>query len=144
MKLSHLMSIGIIAAGISFTSCKKEGCTDTIAVNYDESVDRDDNSCTYNSQILFWYDSDLGSVPYSASDVTFYMNGVALGSSTGELSRDEVPTCDSTNVVKFDFDMQKSKATFYEYQIRATNGTVLKSKTVNITAGKCNAYDITQ
>lgn len=144
MKLGHLLSIGIIATGLFFTSCKKEGCTDTMAVNYDGSADQDDNSCTFDAELLFWYDSDMGSVPYNASDVTFYMNDVALGTSGGELARTDVPTCDSINVVKFDFDMKKNKAAFYEYEIRASNGTVITSKIVNITAGKCNAYDITQ
>ena len=39
----------IIAASLIFgaTSCKKEGCTDMDAVNYNAEAEKDDNSCTY-------------------------------------------------------------------------------------------------
>jgi hypothetical protein len=33
----------------SFTSCKKEGCTDSNATNYNSKAKKDDGSCTYPS-----------------------------------------------------------------------------------------------
>jgi hypothetical protein len=32
-----------------FTSCKKQGCTDELAINYFEAVKKDDGSCSYSS-----------------------------------------------------------------------------------------------
>jgi len=34
-------------AAVAFTSCKKEGCTDETALNYNEEAKKDDGSCTY-------------------------------------------------------------------------------------------------
>ena len=34
---------------ISTTSCKREGCTDSLANNYDEKAKEDDGSCTYDN-----------------------------------------------------------------------------------------------
>ena len=39
-----LSLIGLVSLG----SCKKKGCTDPLANNYDESAEKDDESCTYN------------------------------------------------------------------------------------------------
>lgn len=41
-----LASIGLVM-GMGFTSCKKEGCTDSTATNYNESATKDDGSCEY-------------------------------------------------------------------------------------------------
>ena len=40
---------GLIFVSFSFTSCKKAGCTDYYALNYDTEAKVDDNSCYY-----FW------------------------------------------------------------------------------------------
>lgn len=34
---------------LAFTACKKEGCTDVLANNYDDDADDDDGSCTYDA-----------------------------------------------------------------------------------------------
>lgn len=40
---------GLILVMVAFTSCKKRGCTDYEALNYDPEAKQDDNSCYY-----FW------------------------------------------------------------------------------------------
>jgi len=44
MKFRYL-SLVLIAGGLAFTSCKKKGCTDPKAPNYDSSAEKDDGSC---------------------------------------------------------------------------------------------------
>jgi hypothetical protein len=44
LKLSVLM---LSALTLGAVSCKKEGCTDTTATNYDDKAKNDDGSCTY-------------------------------------------------------------------------------------------------
>lgn len=46
-KISFLFAVAAATTmAVSFSSCKK-GCTDPEAVNYDEDVKKDDQSCTY-------------------------------------------------------------------------------------------------
>lgn len=39
----------LTVVNLSFVACKKDGCTDSTATNYDEKADKDDGSCTYKN-----------------------------------------------------------------------------------------------
>lgn len=60
MKIKYTLLIA--SAALAITSCKKEGCTDSLANNYNEEAKKDDGSCTY--------DDDSYTVPttYSFTD----------------------------------------------------------------------------
>ena len=47
MKKLKTLSVLFFAISISFVSCKKNGCTDPSAYNYDSNANTDDGSCTY-------------------------------------------------------------------------------------------------
>lgn len=65
----NLTSMKMIAASLliggaaTITSCKKEGCTDPIANNYNDKAKKDDGSCTYTQ-------SDKTVVEVPAGDIT--------------------------------------------------------------------------
>lgn len=44
MKLNKIVLLGVILLGLS-TSCKKEGCTNPEAINYESEAKKDDGSC---------------------------------------------------------------------------------------------------
>jgi hypothetical protein len=47
--MKNVLFLALAASTILFSSCKKEGCTDSNAVNYNEKAKKDDGSCTYLS-----------------------------------------------------------------------------------------------
>ncbi|MEI7801106.1 MAG: hypothetical protein WCI97_00530 [Bacteroidota bacterium] len=53
MKFIKLHLIVILVLGISMQSCKKKGCTDRSATNYNSLVKEDDGSCLYVDHTLF-------------------------------------------------------------------------------------------
>ncbi len=65
---------------IGLSSCKKEGCTDSNAINYVESAKKDDGSCEYETVI----DEP---VPTPPSTYAFVRNGTATVSFTGQVHR---------------------------------------------------------
>jgi hypothetical protein len=46
---------------IPLSGCKKEGCTDRSALNYDTKAKKDDGACTYSSVLFRTYSDDFGS-----------------------------------------------------------------------------------
>ncbi len=46
--MKHLFLISLVGI-IGFTSCKKEGCTDPLAINYSSEAQKDDGSCSYET-----------------------------------------------------------------------------------------------
>lgn len=48
MKLGNGLMIAFLGLAIGFTSCKKEGCTDPLATNYNNKANHDDGTCTYD------------------------------------------------------------------------------------------------
>ncbi|MCI5055673.1 MAG: DUF4856 domain-containing protein, partial [Flavobacteriales bacterium] len=47
MKFKNIIFLGC-AATIAFLGCRKEGCTDKLAINFDSEAKKDDGSCTYD------------------------------------------------------------------------------------------------
>lgn len=45
----NIIAISLISF-VAFASCKKEGCTDTSATNYNEKAKKDDGSCLFNEE----------------------------------------------------------------------------------------------
>jgi len=44
---TFILMAAIAVSSLSLNSCKKEGCTDETALNYDSEADKDDDSCEY-------------------------------------------------------------------------------------------------
>lgn len=77
MKKSVLSMI-VLAASVAFvnTSCKKEGCSDPAALNYDEDVKEknDDGSCLYDTEDTTTTASDMVEVSANVTSNTTWTN----------------------------------------------------------------------
>ena len=54
--------VSMLVLGLVSTSCKKEGCTNPEASNYDEEADKDDGNCVFEGNLVFWYDHTAESI----------------------------------------------------------------------------------
>jgi hypothetical protein len=51
MKIARLSVLILLAGTVSLSSCKKKGCTDEAAVNYNTSAKKDDGTCNFKPVI---------------------------------------------------------------------------------------------
>lgn len=70
LMIAPLMGAFIMAG----TSCKKEGCTDVDAINYDEDAKDDDGSCVYPASVQLNFEPMVGSQTF-AFNTEYTVNG---------------------------------------------------------------------
>lgn len=82
----------LIFAGLFVSvSCKKEGCTDPLADNYNASANDNDGSCEYTGQVTFWMSS-------GSDNVNVTLNGIT---STISVNLSAVPDCGANGCANF-------------------------------------------
>ncbi|MFD1550819.1 hypothetical protein DNU06_05540 [Putridiphycobacter roseus] len=69
MKTIKITTLVLAGLTLAFTSCKKEGCTDETAFNYNEEAKKDDQSCTYDQNITLKFTQEFNDVAVTADDL---------------------------------------------------------------------------
>ena len=152
-----------LAVSFVFTSCKKEGCTDSIASNYNPDAGKDDGSCTYDI-IDSWSATNV----VMDTSVTVTINGSVdptmsgSGSITATPSEAETPTnieffSDGSVIITFSYDNETDTGTYtktgnniiindgYEdldltYSVNKNNLTLTQSESMQIGNPNINGY----
>ncbi|WP_107039293.1 hypothetical protein [Brumimicrobium mesophilum] len=119
MKTIKLLSLGLLlSGGILFSSCKKEGCTNPVAENYDAKAKTSDKSCTYSVDVVFWFD-EVTSQALMGSGIDklkFYLNEENIGTSNTDIFWEEAPKCDEGGSIRFTKTLEKASfEPFYYY-----------------------------
>ena len=107
-----------LSVSFVFTSCKKEGCTDSIASNYNPDAGKDDGSCIYDI-IDSWSATNV----VMDTSVTVTINGSVdptmsgSGSITATPSEAETPTnieffSDGSVIITFSYDNETDTGTY--------------------------------
>jgi hypothetical protein len=141
MKIVKLSLLIALAGTVSLTSCKKKGCMDADASNYNESAKKDDGSCLFVPVITI-----VGANPASTSVGSTYVDGGATAfvknSGAVEVSSD-LSQVNTSSAGSFTVTYTASNA----------NGTTTATRLVNVVLGQstymgnytvensCNAVD---
>lgn len=147
-----LLSIFLLIGGIFFQSCKREGCTNSRAENYDSKAKTDDGTCIVKGCTDITatnYDSEAtqedGSCVYPKGELIFYTDAdygvgiievtveeVSAGTITKYYSSGE-PECGSEGCVTVE-----KKSGSYSYSAEAADGTTW-SGNIEIKSGECRS-----
>ena len=72
---SKIFALIVLSGAITFNSCKREGCTDHKALNYDSKAEKSDGSCVYDTAYNVPSTYDFANVSYSGQTERLDMLG---------------------------------------------------------------------
>jgi hypothetical protein len=130
----------------SLNSCKKEGCTDAIAENYNADADKNDGSCTYKASVSFWYNQATSQNLQDdvITSLTFYIDNQVIGSYASSVFFPSSPACGQSSVVSKTLDLGQSKTKTASYMVKDELGDEVWSGTVTFDASvECTTYELT-
>lgn len=141
--MKTLFFLSLIAISAALSSCGKKGCTDADAANYCESCKKTDGSCTYESDVVFWYDKATSDSLYDfgSSSLTFYLDGAIIGSSAITVYNLSVPSCGggAANASK---ELGTSKSKTYSYSVKDDLGDEIWAATVTMQGNTCHPVQL--
>jgi hypothetical protein len=141
--MKNVLILGFVA--MSLFACKKEGCTDSIATNYDSKAKKSNNSCTYEKSIRFWYDSnsqsnmDLDAIQF----LKVYVNGAFVGNLSVNMPFS--PNCEDqegSDLVIYSITENNSSDKIVNYEVKDDLDQSLFTGTCNLSAVNCSNLEL--
>lgn len=130
MKKILFLSV-LCTLGLSISSCKKKGCTDASAVNYNSIAKKDDGSCLYKPFLTL----------NGAAIVT--LNVGATYTDAGATATNKDGSAVTVTVNQAQVNTAQTGSYTVTYTATNANGTTSASRTVNVVIGTANWTDPT-
>ncbi len=142
--MKKLLFLLAIPMALSITSCKKAGCTDPEAENYSSGAKKEDHSCTYKGEIVFWNDQTISQDMINAgiTSLTYYVDGQIVGSSVSSIYWTSAPSCGQNGSITVTKDLGSAKNKSYTYSIVDQDGFELWAGVANFTANTCTKIQL--
>lgn len=134
----------IVISGLMMSSCKKEGCTDKDAINYQTFAKVDNGSCTYSGSVILWYKAGVftGLASYGVTNLSLYIDDEFQGEYPVGFYSPSEPTCGTSNTMSLELDLGSEKSKEFNYEIKDQNGTVRWSGVLDLSASQCSSYEL--
>ncbi|MDX2362433.1 MAG: hypothetical protein QNK23_16615 [Crocinitomicaceae bacterium] len=137
----------LLAMSLVFFGCKKEGCMDEAAFNYDPSAN-ESTTCDYNANVLFWMTettaNTLNADGYAMWGI--YIDGVLMETNTAATFHSSAPPCGTASSFFIEFSGNSNKVVQYEFisnsSIPANDNVVFASGYIDLQGGECNQIQI--
>jgi hypothetical protein len=124
-----------------FTSCKKEGCIDKDALNYDAKAKKDDGSCEFSASVVFWIDEEGQAFldDQNAYILTFLFNdkikGIKFANSLEV--KEKAPSCRADGAITFTQFLGNDKTYFGFYSVVSEMGDIIFAGPLFLNANQC-------
>lgn len=143
MKRIKLLSVLLVLVVIS--SCKKEGCTDSDAVNFSTDAKQDNGTCKYEGRAVIWYgeSTSLSLQNDNATSLTYYVNGEVVGSTATSVYWTTPPDCGQNGTITIEKDLGGDKNKSYSYKVIDQTGFEYWSGSITFSANTCQATELT-
>ena len=144
MKKIKQIVLAILIGTTLITSCQKEGCTDRDAENFSSEAKSDDGTCTYESSFVFYYDGTTAQnlIDDGATNLTFYLDGNIIGSSSASVYWTNEPDCGSNGSITVTKPLGGVKNKTYSYRVIDQTGWEYWSGNLNFEANTCTSLEL--
>lgn len=136
----------VLVATTTFVGCKKEGCTDVYAKNYDSDSKTDDGTCQYEGSVQFWYNQSTSEnlIDDGSTSLTFSVDGTVIGSYATSVFFSGDPSCGQSSVVRTIKDLGAAKTKTSTYKVVDDFGDEIWAGNVTFDASKeCLSIELT-
>ena len=149
MKKILLFSLSLITL-ISCETTPTEGCTDPLAINYNNQANINNNTCEFTCDVLFYLnqnaaaDLDIAGV----NKLTFYINEYNVGSQYNDngfitATEQDPPDCFNSLYTTGSFYWENNSSTVVDLEARDESGNVWFSESTQLLANECLIVGIT-
>ena len=137
-------SLFLLITTLVFTSCKKSGCMDADATNYDAKAKKEDHSCQYEGNVVFWNNqaTSVFLVGDGATTLIYYVDGVLVGSTSTNVFWSGSPDCGQNGSVTVTKKLGNVKNKSYSYSIKDQTGFEYYNGVLNFTANTCESTEL--
>ncbi|MGJ8661306.1 MAG: hypothetical protein ACSHXL_04655 [Bacteroidota bacterium] len=138
--MNHVFLFVILITSIY--SCKKLGCTDENALNFEEVAQKDDESCTYEGSVGIWFDS-IKADEYESNSIiaiTYFIDGDSSTTVFSDQYVSTIPTCGSPDVFTVKFNMGKASSETHNLIVKSETGAIIDSYKFPVEGGSCSLY----
>ena len=146
MNKFFLTGTAILFVSLFFSSCKQEGCTDPLAINYDADAEKDNNTCVFEGRVVIWFTSVTATnlVNASISNVDIEINGIMEGSMGMTQFSIYEPPCGSNEGYMATVDMELIGTQTFPYVIyKGGTSEIIQSGNVAVKSNQCQWIELT-
>lgn len=149
--MKNFLFIALVGSLSILGSCKKQGCTDSDATNYDAEAETDNGRCEYSADVIFYLDQARHQYWMDKTDFYAPFHFFVDGSEVGELSvtnaafetHETAPACSDLNGVMANGVCNYShsltdKSGSVTIEIQDEMGNAHGSVDVSLTQGTCH------
>ena len=145
MTTKKMLIVGFLLAGTTIvTSCKKEGCMDADSTTYDSEARKDDGTCKYEGEVLFWFNQATSQalIADGATALKYYVDGALVGSAATSVYYSTSPGCGASGVVTVVKDLGSSKTKSFTFSVKDDTGFEYYQGSKSFTANTCLALEL--
>ncbi len=120
---------------------------DVDAYNYDYKANKNDQTCTYEGKVVFWYDQSVSddlvdTTIWAAETLTYIVGGEVIDVYPVDSSWVVAPNCNDLGAVIVTKDLGSMKTKTYTYSITDEEGYEVWSGHLQVDANACYAVQL--
>lgn len=150
MKISETMKYAVntlfwlALMSFVFAGCREQGCTDPDAVNYSADAGRDDGSCEFEGDLVFWFDEPYSNFIQSlnVTQLRFFVADDFVGSLDAWSFVEAQPTCGDSGALTVTLEMDDVKNRNFLYRVESQTGAFLTEGLQAVRANTCSVRRI--